>query len=359
MIVHITRIVFIGAGAVGGFAVTRLVDWSEQTGYPPYVVIIIFIILGLSIGYVLGGIFGRELASAYRSAEKRLQDTEPADIVLAVVGLVVGLVIAWLASVPLRLIEPGWLSLTSTVLLFILLGSLGVRIAFIKKSDFSRAMPMLAHSAEEARSGSVKVLDTSAIIDGRFAELRDLGLLEGELRVPRFVLGELHTLADSSDDTRRARGRRGLDLLARLREGDSGRIEVFEADFPEVPDVDNKLLALAAQLEAAVLTVDHNLTSVGRVRGVDMLNLNEIATAMRPNHLPGERIRLRIVKEGKEPGQGVGYLEDGTMVVVAEARSRVGTEADTEVTSVLQTSAGRMVFARLVATDGAAGGTGE
>jgi uncharacterized protein YacL len=348
MIVHITRFVFVAAGALGGFAVSGLIDWSDQTGYPQYIVIFIFIILGLSIGYVLGGIFGREFASAYYRAEKRLQDMAPFDLVLGVAGLIVGLAIAWLVSVPLRFIEPVWLSAFATVLLFMMLGSFGVRVAFIKKGDFARAMPGLSDPEAAGGKGELKVLDTSAIIDGRFSSLRDLGLLEGELRVPRFVLGELHTLSDSADDMRRARGRRGLDLLSRLRDDDARRVEVFEADYPDVPDVDNKLIRLAAETGAVVLTVDHNLTSVARVRGVGVLNLNEVASAMRPNHLPGERIRLRIVKEGKEPAQGVGYLEDGTMVVVAEGRDHIGTEADVEVTSVLQTSAGRMVFSRFL-----------
>lgn len=358
MVVRITRLVFILAGAAGGFAVSGLVDWSDQTGYPPYVVIIIFIILGSSVGYVLGGIFGRELVLAQRRAERRLQDMAPVDIVLGVGGLMVGLAVAWLASVPLRLLEPVWLSLVTTALLFLLLGWAGLRIAFLKKRDFARALPALSEIDEACEEGTVKVLDTSAVIDGRFVELRELGLLEGELRVPRFVLGELHTLADSADDMRRARGRRGLDLLARLKDVESQRIEVFEADYPDIPDVDNKLLRLAAETGGMVLTVDHNLTSVARVRGVGVLNLNEIASAMRPNHLPGERIRLRVAKEGKEPGQGVGYLEDGTMVVVAEGRDRIGSAADVEVTSVLQTSAGRMIFSRLLES-GDDGGSDE
>ncbi|MBE0417843.1 MAG: hypothetical protein IBX63_08750, partial [Coriobacteriia bacterium] len=183
--------------------------------------------------------------------------------------------------------------------------------------------------------------------------------VEGDLRVPRFVLGELHILSDSADDTRRARGRRGLDLLSRLRDEDSRRVEVFEADYPDIPDVDNKLLRLAAETGATVLTVDHNLTSVARVRGVAVLNLNEVASAMRPNHLPGERIRLRIAKEGKEQAQGVGYLEDGTMVVVADGRDHVGGEADVEVTSVLQTSAGRMIFSRFLGQPDESGDTDE
>lgn len=350
MIVRITRSVFIIAGAVGGLAVSRLVDWSDQTGYPPLVVIIIFIILGSSVGYVLGGIFGRELALVQRRIERRVQEMAPVDVLLGVGGLIVGLAVAWLASVPLRLIEPVWLSVLTTVLLFMLLGWAGVRIAFVKKRDFARVLPTLADLDEtQGASAPAKFLDTSAIIDGRFAELRDLGLLEGELRVPRFVLAELHTLSDSADDTRRARGRRGLDLLARLREDESRRIEVFETDFPEIPDVDNKLIRLAAETAGTVITVDHNLTNVARVRGVAVLNLNEIASSMRPSHLPGERIRLRIAKEGKEAGQGVGYLEDGTMVVVAEGRDHIGSDVDVEVTSVLQTSAGRMVFSRLLA----------
>lgn len=348
MIVRITRFLSVVAGAVGGLAVTRLVDWSEQTGYPQYIVIIIFIILGSSVGYILGGILGREFAFAQHEAELRLQEMAPLDIVLGVGGLIVGLAVAWLASVPLRLLEPIWLSIVTTVLLFVVLGWGGMRIAFIKKVDFARALPTLTDDARACETSALKVLDTSAIIDGRFIELRALGLLEGELRVPRFVLGELHTLSDSADDTKRARGRRGLDLLARTNDRGSQRIEVFEADFPSIADVDNKLLRLAAEADAVILTVDHNLTSVARVRGVGVLNLNEVASAMRPSHLPGERIRLRIVREGKEAGQGVGYLEDGTMVVVAQGRDSVGIDADVEVTSVLQTSAGRMVFSRLL-----------
>ncbi len=359
MVVRITRFLLVVAGAVGGLAVSRLVDWPEQTGYPTYIVIIIFIILGSSVGYVLGGIFGRELALVQRRAELRIQAMEPADIVLGIVGLIVGLAVAYLASVPLRLLEPVWLSVVTTVLLFVLLGSVGVRVAFVKKRDFARALPAFGDDHEPCDSSGLKVLDTSAIIDGRFAELRDLGLLEGDLRVPRFVLGELHTLSDSADDTRRARGRRGLDLLARLREVEGQRIEVFEHDYPDVPDVDNKLLRLGVETGATVLTVDHNLTSVARVRGVGVLNLNEAARAMRPNHLPGERIRLRIAKEGKEAGQGVGYLEDGTMVVIAQGRDRIGEDADVEVTSVLQTSAGRMVFSRLLGDHGPEGAGDE
>lgn len=337
--------------------VTRLVDWTARTGYHPFVIVAIFVVLGLSLGYVLGGIFGREFWRLQEHAERRLRDMAPADIILAAVGLTAGLVIAWLASVPLRLLEPAWLALLATALLFGLLGWAGAWISLVKKRDFAKALPSL-DAAEDPALGSSgwKILDTSAVIDGRFADLMRLGLLEGELRVPRFVLSELHTLSDSADDIRRARGRRGLDLLAQLNQGQGGGVAVLEADYADIPDVDNKLLRLAVDTGAALITVDHNLTSVARVRDIVALNLNEIASAMRPVYLPGERMRLRVVKEGKEPGQGVGYLEDGTMVVVAGAKNRVGSDADVEVTSVLQTAAGRMVFSRLLVEEGSTDG---
>jgi uncharacterized protein YacL len=174
------------------------------------------------------------------------------------------------------------------------------------------------------------------------------GLLEGNVMVPRFVLVELQTLADSADDTKRARGRRGLDLLTTLASGPEA-IRVFETDYPEIPAVDAKLIRLAGVTGSAIVTVDHNLSQVARVEGVKIVNINDVALAVRPALLPGDTVHISIVREGKESGQGVGYLEDGTMVVVAEGKWAVGSDIDVEVTSMLQTSAGRMVFARIPA----------
>jgi len=190
-------------------------------------------------------------------------------------------------------------------------------------------------------------LDTSAIIDGRFADVARAGALEGPLRVPRFVLMELQTLADSADDARRARGRRGLDLLTAMSQGEP-QVQVLEADFPELPTVDAKLVRLALTSGGAIVTVDYNLTKVARVEGVDVINIHEVADALKPVLLPGDTLRIAVNKEGKERGQGVGYLGDGTMVVIADAAGMVGSDADVEVTSVLQTSGGRMVFAKPV-----------
>jgi len=354
MIVHITRFVFVTAGALGGFAVSRLIDWSGQVGYPEYLVIFLFIILGWSIGYVVGGITGRELSYQFSRLEERVRELSAADFLLGTVGLLVGLLLAWLGSLPLRLVRPEWLAVVSTVLLYALGATLGAQVARIKSADLARAFPKLSGddgSIDVAPRAGVKLLDTSAIIDGRFADLRSLGILEGEARVPRFVLGELQTLADSADDIKRARGRRGLDLLKRLQEG-AGAPTVFETDYQDLADVDSKLMRLAAETSSTLVTVDYNMARVAGVRGIKVVNLNEVANALRPAFLPGEPLRLRIVKDGKEPDQGVGYLEDGTMVVVQDGRPHVGLDVDAEVTSVLQTSAGRMIFARFVEVAG-------
>lgn len=351
MIVHITRFVFMTAGALGGFLISRLIDWTEQIGYPQYFAVLIFLLLGTSIGYLLGGIFGREFETAFTSLERRLHDTSPGDLVAGTIGLLIGLVFAWLLGWPLRLIEPAWLAILSLVSLAVMFGYIGMRVTLVKSGELIDSLPFaqLPEAETPALCSGPKLLDTSAVIDGRLRALRKLRVIEGEVRVPRFVLSELHTLADSADEVRRSRGRRGLDSLATDSLAGENVAEVFEADYPEIPGVDGKLVRLAADTGGTIITVDHNLTSVARAEGVAVINLNEIATAMRPTYLPGERIHLDIVKEGKEPTQGVGYLEDGTMVVVAEGSTYVGRTVNVEVTSVLQTSAGRMVFARFVA----------
>ncbi|MBA4371114.1 MAG: hypothetical protein C0418_06015 [Coriobacteriaceae bacterium] len=348
MILQMTRFVFFAAGSVGGFAVAGLIDWSEQIGYPQYLVIIIFVILGGSIGYLSGSIIGREATYAWQRFEERLQSLSAVEIMLGGLGGTLGILVAVAVSYPLRLLQPAWIGLLGSVAAFGLLSFIGLRVALLKAEDVSRAFPRLAAGAAAGVPGADDdvFLDTSAVIDGRFVDLRRAGFLPGRLRVPRFVLAELHTLSDSADDVRRARGRRGLDLLATLQQGDSA-VEVFEIDYADIPEVDLKLVRLARDSGGSLLTVDHNLTDLARVRGVRALNVNELAAALRPSYLPGESLRVNVVREGKEPGQGVGYLEDGTMVVVAAGSDRVGESIETEVTSVLQTSAGRMIFAKL------------
>ncbi len=194
---------------------------------------------------------------------------------------------------------------------------------------------------------SLKVLDTSVIIDGRVADLCETGFLEGPFLVPQFILNELQHIADSSDSLKRARGRRGLDILNKIQKMADLDVRVIEEDFPKVKEVDAKLVVLAKKVGGKIITNDLNLNKVAELQGMCVLNINELCNALRPVVLPGETIRVFVLKEGKEAGQGVAYLNDGTIIVVDNARRHIGRNVDVIVTSVLQTPAGRMIFTRL------------
>ncbi len=192
-----------------------------------------------------------------------------------------------------------------------------------------------------------RILDTSVIIDGRIADIADTGFLEGNLMVPRFVLDELQYIADSSDSLKRARGRRGLDILNRMQRSSGIYIDVVDHDFPKIKGVDAKLVALAKKTNGKIITNDFNLNKVAELQGIKILNVNELANALKPVVLPGELMTVKIIKDGKEPGQGVGYLDDGTMIIVDNAQKYQGMSVEALVTSVLQTTAGRMIFSEL------------
>jgi uncharacterized protein YacL len=346
VLVQLMRFAMATAGALAGLSVQNLIDWQQQIGYPVYAVIILFVALGTAVGFILGGMLGRELQRGYELLESYVRDMWLSDLILSVSGLLVGLVIALIISVPVRALQPPLLGVLAQVGIFVVMGYLGIRVASVKRHDVKATFSRLAPDAAQTARPQMFLLDTSAVIDGRFAKLVESGFIDGEVRVPGFVLAEMQTLADSADDVRRARGRRGLDLLATLRGGERP-VEVFAADYPELPDVDSKLVQLAIDARASIVTVDYNLTQVARFQDVRVLNVNDLAAALKPAHLPGERLHLAITKEGKEPEQGVGYLEDGTMVVVANGLPLLGQSSDVFVTSVLQTSGGRMVFARV------------
>jgi uncharacterized protein YacL len=220
--------------------------------------------------------------------------------------------------------------------------AVGAAAVGLEVAGAQRRAPAAAPAAT-LREGE-KLLDTSAIIDGRIADVAATGYLDAPLLVPRFVLRELQGLADGGDSLRRNRGRRGFEILKRLQ--DLHRVEIVETDVPGVSDVDAKLVELARQRGARVVTTDYNLNRVAELSGVGVLNINDLANALKAVVLPGESLRVQILREGKEPGQGVGFLDDGTMVVVEQGRRLVGQEVTVVVTSALQTSAGRMVFAR-------------
>ena len=219
------------------------------------------------------------------------------------------------------------------------------------KDDFRFIIPYVEF-AKEVKGRRPYILDTSVVIDGRIADVVETNVFDSQLVMPRFVIGELQAIADSSDRLRRSRGRRGLDILNRLRTNPEVDLQIFDRELPEFAGqpVDLKLVALAKHLEGKLVTNDYNLNKVARLHGVGVINLNDLANALKPVFLPGEQIEVRIVKPGEEPGQGVGYLDDGTMVVVEGGRDHVNEQVKIAVTSVLQTSAGRMIFGRYEAT---------
>lgn len=270
------------------------------------------------------------------------------EFVTAIAGLLIGLLMGLLLGLPLaRLPDPYGRYLPIGVSLVLGLGMLGLTVA--KRHDLAEAieaMGLIPSRREPAAPdwSPFIVVDTSAIIDGRIADVVASGFLFGTLVVPRFVLAELQYIADQSETRKRARGRRGLDILNELRRSDRIRVEITEEDPPGIPEVDAKLVAVAKARGAAILTNDLNLNKVAELEGLRVLNVNALANAVKPAFLPGDRIQVHVIQEGKEPGQGVAFLDDGTMVVVEGGARRVDRDLNVMVTRVLQTVAGRMVF---------------
>ena len=280
-----------------------------------------------------------------------VQNMSTAEFVTAVLGLLLGLLMGLLLGAPLAAFPaPLGLWLPLGVSLFLGLGMVGLTVA--KRQDLMVAAEaiglMRRPDADEARhAGDPHILvDSSAIIDGRIADIVESGFLFGTLVVPRFVLEEIQRIADSPDTLRRNRGRRGLEILARMQKDEGTTVVIVEDDAPEIPEVDGKLVAVAKRFSRAVLTNDFNLNRVAELQGVRVLNINHLANAVKPALLPGEELRVHVIQGGKEPGQGVGFLDDGTMIVVEGGARLIDTQVDVLVTRVLQTVAGRMIFAQ-------------
>jgi uncharacterized protein YacL len=273
-------------------------------------------------------------------------------MISGIAGLIIGLIIAYLVTRLLKMLpeQMDWFVALVSVLSYIVLSYLGISIAVNKRDEIKTLFFVKKrHDSESLKhEGRLKLLDTSAIIDGRIYDIALTGFLEGTLGVPDFVLTELRHIADSEDDLKRGRGRRGLDILNKMQGLTQIKVKVIPQDLPKIPEVDAKLIKLAQKLSASVVTNDYNLNKVAGVQGVDVLNVNDLANAVKPVALPGERMLVKIVKEGKEQMQGVAFLPDGTMIVVQDARNKIGLELNVEVTSSLQTSAGRMIFARII-----------
>jgi len=297
------------------------------------------------VGALAGVAFGVVLVVS----ERHLRRVPGRTILQALAGLILGLLAGGLfftTIANLFVTFPSDIGLFAQTLCLLGGAYLGVRVALDKGSEFSLA-GFVRLLKEQPRAESYKLLDTSVIIDGRIADITETGFLEGTLVIPQFILRELQHIADSSDPLKRNRGRRGLDILQKIQKNVDIRVEISDMEFPEIREVDNKLVAMAKVLHAKIVTNDFNLNKVAELHGVGVLNINELTNALRPVVLPGEDMRVYVLKEGKEYNQGIAYLDDGTMVVVDNGRRHIGQTIDVCVTSVLQTTAGRMIFSRL------------
>ncbi|MFY0761088.1 PIN/TRAM domain-containing protein [Metabacillus dongyingensis] len=289
--------------------------------------------------------------------EESLVKAPVTDVLFGSLGLIVGLIIAFLIVnvIPFKDIQYQVFSTIIPIFLTLLLGYLGFQVGFKRKDELINLFSISGKIGKKKGAGEeesetedkkLKILDTSVIIDGRIADICQTGFLEGTIVIPQFVLEELQHIADSSDALKRNRGRRGLDILNRIQKELSIKVEIYEGDFDEIQEVDSKLVKLAKLTSGVVVTNDFNLNKVCELQGVAVLNINDLANAVKPVVLPGEEMKVQVIKDGKEHNQGVAYLDDGTMIVVEDGRDYIGKHIDVIVTSVLQTSAGRMIFAK-------------
>lgn len=299
---------------------------------------------------IASALVGALIAVAIIAFEIRARTASLKTLIGAAVGSILGIAGAYLIGMLVSAQDintvPGEIKVFLTIALAFFMGYIGLMVG-AAKGDYIDLSALGGIFSDKNVKNDYKLLDTSVIIDGRIADVAETGFLSGTLIIPNFILNELQQVADSADSSKRQRGRRGLDMLQRLRNNSKLDVQILETDFPAIREVDLKLLELAKQLDAVIVTNDFNLNKVAQLRGVQVLNINELANAVKPVVLPGEAMRVFVLKEGKEYNQGVAYLDDGTMVVIDNARRLIGKSADISVTSVLQTTAGKMIFGRL------------
>jgi uncharacterized protein YacL len=322
---------------------------GNSTGQSPELAGFLACMVGILFGLILTPYFTNRPVRVMR---RTLLSVSTQTLASGLTGLVVGLIIAALLTFPLSLLPDPFGKVLPFVAV-VLMGYLGIAVFVLRQTDlFSMFRLSTGHSNGETSAASqpayrTVLLDTSVIIDGRIADIARTGFLVGTLLIPRFVLNELQFIADSADNLRRQRGRRGIEVISQLQKDTSTPLRISDMDVEGVREVDDKLVVLARQLRCPILTNDYNLNRIAELQGVSVLNVNELANAVKLVFLPGESIEVNVIQEGKESGQGVGYLDDGTMVVVEDGRNYLSKKINVTVTKVLQTAAGRMIFARM------------
>ena len=365
----LVRAVMVLICAAAGYQVSKIVIdqgwWPKITLLHPISMTVFIILLSACVGFILAPLFWFCIVKFGQLIESKLQNTSVPDIIVSLVGLILGLLLANLIAMPMSRL-PGGIGVYIAVLLNIAFGYLGLRLFSKRKEDIWSVLTNLgdlrhkipgrrhkntagAQESADFSLSSPKILDTSAIIDGRILDVAQTGFLEGTIVLPRFILAELQGVADSSDPLRRTRGRRGLSVVTELQKLRELSIEIPETTLKDLErdKVDEALVVLAKRLNGKVITTDYNLNQIAQIEGVSVLNVNDLANSLKPMLLPGEIVEIDIIRVGKENHQGVGYLDDGTMLVVEDGYRHIGERVKVTVTSMLQTSAGRMVFGRI------------
>jgi len=349
----VSRIVLALLAALGAVYAGRtfdLVNHFDSSSYA-YTVFGIIVFLAFAVGWMVGGLAGKGLARGFKRVERAAQARSAGELTVGAIGLLVGLLVSALLYLPVHALPyiGNWVLLPMVLVLSYLFAFTAAK----KHRGILRLVGVhsLGDGDPDLENGSnvSTLVDTSAIIDGRIADIVRTGFLGGELVVPEFVLKELQQVADSADPLKRARGRRGLQVVQDLRT--DVQVATPDVDFPQVSDVDAKLLKLAKERNMPILTTDFNLNRLAQIQDVQVLNVNDLANALKPAVLPGERLDVLLIKEGKESNQGVGYLDDGTMVVVERARERIGETLPVQVTSVLQQPSGKIIFTKIAGED--------
>jgi len=349
VLIVVSRIVLAILGGLGAYQIGNALPLESWFSSPwRYAAWAAITVVGALAGLLLGGVFGRWLRDRLRAIDRAADRRSAAELMVGALGLVVGLVAAALAGVAvaqLPIIGPYLLLPVVLVVAFVF-----SRIAARRHVDILRLVGI--RSRNVPANAPTRLIDTSAIIDGRLVDVLRTKFLSGAIVIPDFVLDELQRVADSADGLKRARGRRGLEIVSELKSVANGGFSVREADYPGVEGVDAKLVRMAQDVGASIVTTDYNLNKVAQIQGVEVLNVNELANALKPAVLPGEPLQVKVIREGREYDQGVAYLQDGTMIVVEGGRSAVGKEVTVEVTSVLQSPSGKMIFTRMPGTSG-------
>ncbi|MGH0854389.1 PIN/TRAM domain-containing protein [Bacillus cytotoxicus] len=348
-------------GALGIFLIPKVMNVLEIGAVPLLEGSYVRAIIGAIILFLTTFWLVDYIVQLIKHIEEALVKAPVTDVLFGTLGLISGLIVAYLILIPIREITIQVISTVLQVFFTLLLGYLGFQVGFKKRNELLGLFTLPQCSGKKKNTNSEneenevggeesslnwKILDTSVIIDGRIADICQTKFLEGTIVIPQFVLEELQHIADSSDALKRNRGRRGLDILNRIQKEMPIPVEIYEGDFEDIQEVDSKLVKLAKLTGGTVVTNDFNLNKVSELQGVTVLNINDLANAIKPVVLPGEELNVYVVKDGKEQNQGVAYLDDGTMIVVEDGKEYVGSQLEVLVTSVLQTSAGRMIFAK-------------